>query len=308
MLKCWERSQGLKVRSRNPHYLEILGNMNDLILLESVSARNEKLTQLTQDASLEHLNKAKSLVLAMWQGSGIATTQQMADYYEVSEDTVQSAIKNNRDEFVSDGLKVLKGKELKDVVSAIDTTSKTPSLTVWTPRAALRLGMLLRDSAIAKQVRTLLLDLAQVVPRQQEHIHELELRLALAQAERDAAIAQKNLLDTRKAVTEMGNQTVSALILGATVITDKTPIERVIDHNSGRTFEGVGITAIAQKLGYGKNTKACWQWLDSIGYGKDSGQWEEQIAAIFNHKLNPDAYEDILTKWNQGSRQRFIGE
>ena len=147
-----------------------------------------------------------------------------------------------------------------------------------------------------------------VIPQQQEHIRELELRLALAQAEANAAIAQKTLLDTRKAVTEMSNQTVSALILGATVITDKTPVERVIDVESGRTFEGVGITAIAQKLGYGKNTKACWQWLESIGYGKDSGQWEEQIAAVFNHKLNPDAYEDILRKWNVGTRQRFIGE
>lgn len=282
--------------------------MNDLILLESASARNEKLANLSQDSALDHLNKAKSLVMAMWQGTGIATTQQMANYYDVSEDTVQSVIKNNREELVSDGLKVLKGKELKDVMSIADTTSKTPSLTIWTPRAALRLGMLLRDSAIAKQVRTLLLDLVQVVPQQQEHIHELELRLALAQAERDAAIAQKNLLDTRKAVTEMGNQTVSALILGATVITDKTPVERVIDSASGRVFEGVGITAIAQKLGFGKNTKACWQWLDSIGYGKDSNHWEDQLAAVVSHKLNPQAYEDILKKWHSGTRQRFIGE
>lgn len=282
--------------------------MNDLILLESVSARNEKLTALSQDLALDHLNKAKFLVMAMWQGTGIATTQQMANYYDVSEDTVQSVIKNNREELISDGLKVLKGKDLKDVMSMTDTTSKTPSLTVWTPRAALRLGMLLRDSAIAKQVRTLLLDLAQVVPQQQEHIHELELRLALAQAEKEAAIAQKNLLDTRKAVTEMGNQTVSALILGATVITDKTPIERVIDNATGRVFEGVGITAIAQKLGFGKNTKACWQWLDSIGYGKDSSHWEDQLAAVVSHKLNPQAYEDILKKWHSGTRQRFIGE
>ena len=55
--------------------------MNDLILLESVSARNEKLTALTQDTALDHLNKAKSLVMAMWQGTGVATSQQMADYY-----------------------------------------------------------------------------------------------------------------------------------------------------------------------------------------------------------------------------------
>ena len=282
--------------------------MNDLILLESVSARNEKLTALTQDTALDHLNKAKSLVMAMWQGMGVATTEQMADYYDVSVDAIESVIRRNKDELQSDGLKVLKGKELKEVVVILtESQTRIPSLTIWTPRAALRLGMLLRDSEVAKQVRTVLLDLAQIVPQQQEHIHELQLRLELAQAERDSAIAQKHLIDTRKAITDMGNQTLSALILGATVITDKTPVERTIT-SDGRVFEGVGITAIAQKLGYGKNTKACWQWLDSIGYGKSSRYWEEQLAAIVNHKLKPDAYDEILTKWNQGNRQRFIGE
>ena len=147
-----------------------------------------------------------------------------------------------------------------------------------------------------------------VIPQQNDRIYELELRLALAQAESQTAIAQKNLLDTRKAITDMTNETVSALILGAQIVTDRTPVERVIDTQSGRSFEGVGITAIAQKLGFNKNTKACWQWLDSIGYGKDSGQWEEQIAAVFNHKLNPNPYDDILNKWNSGNRQKWIGE
>lgn len=147
-----------------------------------------------------------------------------------------------------------------------------------------------------------------IIPKQNNELEALRLRVALAEAERDAAIAQKNLLDKREAVLSFHAATPAALILGATVITDKTPVEKVIDYNSGRTFEGVGIQAIAKKLGFGKNTKACWQWLESIGYGKDSGQWELQLAAIEHHKLNPDAYEDILAKWNSGTRQRFIGE
>lgn len=141
--------------------------MSELILLESVSARNEKLVLLTQDASLDHLNKAKSLVMAMWQGVGIATTEQMADYYEVSVETIKTVLHRNREELESDGLKVLKGKALKDVRFIMNLTSdKIPSLTTWTPRSALRLGMLLRDSEIAKQVRTLLLDLSELAPSQ----------------------------------------------------------------------------------------------------------------------------------------------
>jgi phage antirepressor YoqD-like protein len=141
--------------------------MSELILLESVSARNEKLAKLTQDASLDHLNKAKSLVMSVWQGSGIATTEQMADYYEVSVETIKTVLHRNREELESDGLKVLKGKALKDVRFIMNLTSdKIPSLTTWTPRSALRLGMLLRDSEIAKQVRTLLLDLSELAPSQ----------------------------------------------------------------------------------------------------------------------------------------------
>lgn len=142
--------------------------MNDstLVLTESKSARADKMASMTHDSAMNALCKAKALVMAMWQGAGVATTEQMADYYEVPVDTVKSVVKNNRDELTSDGLKVLRGKDLKDVRLVIDLTSeqaKIPSLTIWTPRAALRLGMLLRDSEVAKQVRTVLLDVAMQV-------------------------------------------------------------------------------------------------------------------------------------------------
>ena len=153
--------------------------MNDLILLESVSARNEKLSALTQDSALDYLNKAKSLVMAMWQGTGIATTEQMADYYDVPVETVKTVLLRNREEFESDGVREIKGKDLKALQSQgsdnLNLPEKTTRLNVWTPRAALRLGMLLRDSAIAKQVRTLLLDVAMQVPKQNDRLRELEL-------------------------------------------------------------------------------------------------------------------------------------
>lgn len=146
-----------------------------------------------------------------------------------------------------------------------------------------------------------------IIPAQNDELEMMRLRVQLAEAERDAAIAQKNLLDKREAVLSFHATTPAALILGATVITDKTPVERIIDNTSGRVFEGVGITAIAKKLGF-KNTKDCWQWLESIGYGKDSKHWDLQLSAVEHHKLQPDAYDEILNKWNQGVRQRFIGE
>jgi DNA-damage-inducible protein D len=147
-----------------------------------------------------------------------------------------------------------------------------------------------------------------LIPAQQNELEVLRLKLELAQAERDSAIAQTKLLETRKMITEMANPTVSALILGATVVTEPIPVERVIDRQSGRTYEGIGITAIAQKLGFGKNTKACWAWLESIGYGKDSGHWELQLSAVENHKLNPEAFGEIVQKYRNSGRQKWLGE
>jgi hypothetical protein len=138
---------------------------SQLVLLESRTAREDRLSDVTDDRALETINKAKALLMASWQGTGIATTAQMAEYYEVPEDTVKKVYQRNNEEFASDGVKVLKGKDLgyvRDILSLSET--RRTSLMTWTPRAALRLGMLLRDSEIAQQVRTVILDVAEQQP------------------------------------------------------------------------------------------------------------------------------------------------
>lgn len=140
--------------------------LTDLALIESRSVRDSQLANLSPERALETMNKAKALLMASWKGEGIATTRQMAEYYEVPEATVKSVIVEHRDELESDGLKVLEGKGLRDVILLFNLTSegsdrnlaKAPSLTIWNPRAALRLGMVLKGSVIAQQVRTVLLD------------------------------------------------------------------------------------------------------------------------------------------------------
>jgi hypothetical protein len=223
--------------------------MNDLILLESVSARNEKLTALTQDAALDHLNKAKSLIMAMWQGSGIATTQQLADYYDVSIDTVRSVLSRHKDEFDSDGLREIKGKDLKALQSQGSDTmqlpEKTTRLTVWTPRAALRLGMLLRDSDVAKQVRSLLLDIATQAPAQSDRIRELELQLELTKA-------QTNQVQLVNSMATLHGLPTTLCLLGrseAIVEVEKPTIEIIDDRNSQRTrYKGQTCTQLKEYM------------------------------------------------------------
>jgi hypothetical protein len=126
---------------------------NEEVLMESQSARNFQLSQI-EDRAEELLNKAKALHFDVCKGTGIGTTEQIAEFYEVPIETVKSAVKYHRSEFDADGLKVLRGKELNLVRLNFNLTSNTKGLTVWNPRATLRLGYLLRDSEIAKAVRT----------------------------------------------------------------------------------------------------------------------------------------------------------
>ncbi len=85
-------------------------------------------------------------------------TEQVAQFYEVSEANLRNLVKSHRQEFASDGLKAIRGKDLKDARNLWLLPSKTSQVTVWTPRAVLRAGMLMRDSEVAKAVRTSLLN------------------------------------------------------------------------------------------------------------------------------------------------------
>jgi hypothetical protein len=130
---------------------------NEQVLLESQAARSSQLAQIN-DRAEELLSKAKALHFNVWQGTGIATTEQVADFYGVPIETVKSAVKYHKTEFDADGLKSVTGKELKSLKLNFNLCGNVRNLTIWNPRATLRLGYLLRDSAIAKAVRTTSLD------------------------------------------------------------------------------------------------------------------------------------------------------
>ncbi|MDD9149229.1 hypothetical protein OYT88_11760 [Sporolactobacillus sp. CQH2019] len=118
----------------------------------------------------EVLDKVKGLT--MLPDDLHVTVQMAADYYEVGETAISSLIHDNRDELESDGLKSLKGDDFKKFVTSLKeeaniVSPKTRSLTIIPRRAILRMGMLLRDSEVAKQVRTYLLNLEESSPKRE---------------------------------------------------------------------------------------------------------------------------------------------
>ncbi|WP_419996453.1 hypothetical protein [Streptomyces boninensis] len=90
------------------------------------------------------------------------TTRMVAEYFEVTERAVNNLLVRHREELESNGLKVLRGADLQEYVSfnlkLTSAVGRRPHMALWPRRAVLNAAMLLRDSTIARRVRTYLLD------------------------------------------------------------------------------------------------------------------------------------------------------
>ncbi|MFE2599997.1 hypothetical protein ACFXCZ_26490 [Streptomyces sp. NPDC059396] len=128
-------------------------------LIESRSMRDSVMGRV------EALDKVKALRL-LPDGVHI-TTEGVARYFEVSTDVIRQLTARHRAELSENGMHVVRGSDLREYQS--DTMSlssgsgksypqRRSSLTLYTRRAVLNIAMLLRDSDIARCVRTYLLD------------------------------------------------------------------------------------------------------------------------------------------------------
>lgn len=107
------------------------------------------------------LNKVKELVTLP--SLEYSSTKEVAEYYEVSQQTIRTIRNRFKTEFESDGVRTLKGDEIKELKSKMlsfqSETIKTKAyLTIYTRRAVLRMGMLLTESPIAEKIREYLLN------------------------------------------------------------------------------------------------------------------------------------------------------
>ena len=139
----------------------------------------------------------------------MATTEQVAKYFStegkpVTEDVIKKLVERNRDEIESDGYKVTQGKELSDINSLCGIKSRSKSLALFPKRAILRVGMLLRDSEVAKELRTRLLDIVHDAEHNtdivdkvfQEIRNEQEIANEMSQAILQGDYARLSLLQT----------------------------------------------------------------------------------------------------------------
>lgn len=136
-------------------------NINETALIESAALRE----QYTDTSVLDRVKVVPTLPDNLH-----LTTEMVATFYDVDKEVVNKVIQRNKDELSRNGLRVLKGAELKQLKSELagqgtdgqdvhqSLGTRTASLTLFNRRTLLNVGMLLRDSEVAKQVRTYLLE------------------------------------------------------------------------------------------------------------------------------------------------------
>ncbi len=290
------------------------------VLVESRTARENQLGGMSHEKAQGTLEKVKGLYFALWKGVGISTTEHMATFYEVPEVNIRQLLKNHRDEFESDGLKSLRSKALNEVRDLLSLTSMTVNATIWTPRAALRLGMLLQNSVVAETVRTSLLDAVEkVVPTQAQENERLKLELELARArdsaarsEDAAARSQQQLMAVSQSIATIHGSGMVALILGKpdAVVERITEVEKtILVNDSGRpitTYRGLSKTKLAKRYGMKKAADFV-NWLQSIG---KADLLQPGVAATPCQFVPFEFVAELDCLWaqRQGSRQRLLGE
>lgn len=122
---------------------------------------------------IEVLDKVKELLLLPQ--VEMATVGVVADYYEVDPDAIKRCYQRHRSEIDADGAKVWTPKTLSEhdvplakigqkyccLIDGEYVPFPNRGTTLFSKRAILRIGMLLQDSHIAKEVRTQLLNVAE---------------------------------------------------------------------------------------------------------------------------------------------------
>lgn len=163
----------------------------------------------------------------------VATTEMVAKYYDEDIKTIERQKERNIDEFESDGYKVYNkelvsnlltnnmsvktkrgGFNVLDKDSNILFSGSNKGVALWTKRSILRLGMLLRDSEIAKEIRTQLLNVVEVVKENNDEMlvqeidkeKQLYMNIMFAQNDAERAIAINEHLKYMNRYKEKANR------------------------------------------------------------------------------------------------------
>jgi hypothetical protein len=214
------------------------------VLVESRTMRSQYTDRF------EVLDKAGSLSLLP--DDTHATTEMVADFYEVPVDTVSRAVRRNREELENNGYRVLRGESLKSFkdlsefktegqavrLSQTDLEAEglfkgVRSLALFNRKAILNVGMLLTESDVARKVRAYLLSAEEMLTDEQRRQAWLRSRL-------NGIEARNSFTETLKIIYEMSETSKSFGIWASTFTTMMTKATLKIDHKEFQELKAKG--------------------------------------------------------------------
>ena len=122
---------------------------------------------LNNPYALQEIQTAVGLSGVLFENEFRFTKKQLAEFFEVSERTINKCLAKNEAELAKNGYGIAEGKRLKDFKLVIkqqfdpelDFMIKTTRLGLFNFRALLNVGMLLTDSLKARELRSTILDI-----------------------------------------------------------------------------------------------------------------------------------------------------
>ena len=146
--------------------------MNELEIIENKTTREKLIDRVNV------LDKIKKLILLPYGDS--MTTEQVAEYYEVGKEAIKSIIKRHKEELLLNGYSYMKKSEIILMVHNEPIEIPNRGTGIFTRRAILNVGMLLRDGEIAHQVRISLLNMSDNKEAIQQEVSNIDKEKLLA--------------------------------------------------------------------------------------------------------------------------------
>lgn len=239
-----------------------------------------------------------------------------SNYYKTSPSTIQSLLERHKDEFIKDGVKKIRGEELRNYQIDVKENNildnqgnyfignKTRSYTIIPKRALLRIGMLLKKSEIAKQVRQYLLEVEEITTNEQKEIAinktqlsyidnvEEDLKEELLKYNYENKKLEANMLHAIKRCDILGiNKKESVLLIQQAIVENKDINKKILEklekEQASEIEEKKGI--LFQRITYIANNY----------FNNNYGRACIEICNRLKYKIGKDIYKEYYSKKNQ---------
>lgn len=138
-------------------------------------------------------------------------------------------------------------------------------------------------------------------------IEEMKLKIEYERLKGQNINSEYALTQFRHTIVTTCPEPVQQKILGYTEIKVVEEEEIIVDKRTGERYDGVGIGYITKRYNF-KTNKQAWAYLESIGLGKDSEYWKNELSAVTHKKLERSLIDYIDEVFYGEERQLNLGE